>query len=86
MHSYIHGIQIIHTYIHIGDWFEDKMEGQGTYVWHSGEVYMGEYRNNVRHGKGRMTYADGSVKPYIHTYIHTYRTCIHTYIQIRFVL
>eukprot|EP01035_Chromulina_nebulosa_P035950 gene35950-48362_t len=36
------------------------MEGQGTYVWQTGEVYMGQYRNNVRHGKGRMTYADGS--------------------------
>ena len=44
-----------------GDWFEDKMEGMGTYVWDSGEVYVGEYRGNVRHGKGRMTYSDGSV-------------------------
>lgn len=26
-----------------------------------GEVYIGEYRNNVRQGKGRMTYSDGSV-------------------------
>ena len=37
------------------------MEGQGTYVWDSGEVYVGEYRNNVRHGKGTMTYSDGSI-------------------------
>ena len=22
---------------------------------------MGEYRNNVRHGKGTMTYSDGSI-------------------------
>jgi hypothetical protein len=44
-----------------GDWFEDKMEGVGTYVWASGEVYKGEYKANARHGKGKMTYSDGTI-------------------------
>ena len=34
----------------------------GTYTWASGNKYVGEYRNGLRHGQGTFTFADGRVK------------------------
>jgi hypothetical protein len=30
------------------------MEGQGKYVYHCGNVYIGGFKNNTRHGKGKI--------------------------------
>jgi hypothetical protein len=34
----------------------------GTETFASGSKYVGEYRNNKRHGQGAFTFADGQVK------------------------
>ncbi len=50
-----------------GDTYEGNMEhgirqGQGTYTWGiNGAVYVGEYVNNKKHGKGKMTFPDKGV-------------------------
>ena len=38
---------------------ENKMKGgQGMYKYHNGDVYVGSYRKNLKHGLGRYTYAE----------------------------
>ena len=32
---------------------------QGTYTFASGGIYVGEYKDNMMHGQGTFTYADG---------------------------
>lgn len=50
-----------------GDTYEGNMEhgirqGQGTYTWGmNGAVYVGEYVDNKKHGKGKMTFPDKGV-------------------------
>ena len=34
--------------------------GQGTFIWESGNKYIGGYLEDVRHGYGEMYWADGS--------------------------
>ena len=43
-----------------GDYLNDKREGEGTFVWASGNVYRGAYRNDERNGFGTMEWTDGS--------------------------
>ena len=31
----------------------------GTYAWEDGRKYVGEYKDNKRHGQGTYTYANG---------------------------
>jgi len=31
----------------------------GTYTWRDGDKYVGEYKDNKRHGQGTYTYANG---------------------------
>jgi len=33
-----------------GDWVEGKFEGLGTYRWADGRVYVGEFKNDKKHG------------------------------------
>lgn len=33
--------------------------GNGTFTYKNGDVYVGEWKGGVRHGKGKMTYSDG---------------------------
>ena len=35
------------------------MNGRGTYKFANGDVYVGEFRDNKRNGKGTLSYADG---------------------------
>ena len=39
----------------------DTEDGYGIFVWNTGEMYAGEFRDGVRTGKGRLVLADGSV-------------------------
>ena len=34
----------------------------GTYTWSNGEKYVGEWKDNKRHGQGTYTYTDGAVE------------------------
>ena len=45
-----------------GDWINDKEEGNGKYIWEDGEYYIGQYKNNLKHGKGTKYYSNGNIK------------------------
>ena len=47
--------------VYDGDWVANVMEGQGSmYDADVNETYVGEFRNNKRHGKGEVVDADGN--------------------------
>jgi len=35
------------------------MEGAGTYCWHDGRKYTGDWKDNMMHGFGVFTFEDG---------------------------
>ena len=37
----------------------DCVNGYGTYVWDSGNKYVGESKNNLSHGQGTFTFTNG---------------------------
>ena len=43
-----------------GEWEDDKMHGQGKYVFTSGAEYEGQWSQAKMHGVGKMIYADGT--------------------------
>ncbi|MBN2039416.1 MAG: hypothetical protein JW864_05205, partial [Spirochaetes bacterium] len=40
----------------------DCKDGYGTFIYDDGSAYTGEFKNGKRHGKGKMTWASGSMK------------------------
>jgi len=42
------------------DNFEGSYNGQGTYTWSNGDMYVGKWKNEKRNGKGTYTWSDGS--------------------------
>ena len=44
---------------YVGEWKDNKYNGQGTYTWPSGEKYVGQYKDDKRHGQGTYTFANG---------------------------
>ncbi len=46
---------------YIGEWKNDKRNGQGTNIWANGKKYVGEWLNNKVHGYGEMSIPDGTV-------------------------
>jgi hypothetical protein len=51
---------------YVGQWVNGLREGLGTFTWsekspQSGKSYEGEYKNNKRHGKGKLIYDGGHV-------------------------
>jgi hypothetical protein len=47
---------------YVGEWKDDKRNGQGTNTYADGEKYVGEYKDDNRHGQGTYTYADGRIE------------------------
>ena len=45
---------------YVGEFKDDKRNGQGTYTYASGSKYVGEWRDSKQHGQGTYTYADGT--------------------------
>ena len=45
---------------YVGEWKDDKKNGQGTYTSAGGDKYVGEYQDDMQHGQGIYTYASGS--------------------------
>ena len=35
-----------------GDFVNDKYEGNGKYIWEDGDIYIGQFKNGLRNGKG----------------------------------
>ena len=44
---------------YVGDWVNGIKQGNGTYTFGTGDVFSGEYDNNVRHGAGELIKIDG---------------------------
>ena len=38
------------------------MNGEGTFTWVNGNIYVGEFIDSSRYGQGTMTNADGTVE------------------------
>ena len=44
-----------------GAWVDDKMHGQGKYIFTSGAEYEGTWVDGQMHGHGKMVYPDGTL-------------------------
>ena len=44
---------------YVGEFKDDKMNGQATYTFANGDRYVGEYKDDKRNGQGTYTFADG---------------------------
>ena len=44
---------------YVGEWRDDKKNGQGTYTWPNGEKYVGEWRDDKYNGQGTLTLPNG---------------------------
>jgi len=44
---------------YVGEWKDDKRDGQGTYTYSSGGKYVGEWKDDKRDGQGTYTYPSG---------------------------
>ena len=44
---------------YVGEYKDDKRNGQGTYTWPNGEVYVGENKDDKRNGQGTYTWPNG---------------------------
>ena len=44
---------------YIGEYRDDKRNGQGTYMFSNGAKYVGEWRDDKRHGQGTFTFPNG---------------------------
>jgi len=44
---------------YVGEWRDNKFQGQGTYTFPDGEKFVGEFRDGKRNGQGTYTWPDG---------------------------
>ena len=45
--------------IYVGEWKDNKRNGQGTITYVNGATYVGEFKDDKRNGQGTFTFADG---------------------------
>ena len=45
---------------YVGEWQNNKPNGQGTQTWADGDTYVGEWKNQKYHGQGTYTFASGN--------------------------
>lgn len=45
---------------YIGEFRDNKLDGQGTYTFANGDKYVGEFKGSLRNGKGTFTDANGN--------------------------
>jgi len=45
---------------YVGEFRDNKRNGQGTFTWATGTNYVGEFRDDKRNGRGTFTWADGT--------------------------
>lgn len=43
----------------MGEWKDNMIHGKGTYKWHDGRVYHGNYKFDKKDGFGVYIWADG---------------------------
>jgi len=39
---------------------DSKFDGFGEYTWPNGQIYLGDFKNNIRVGKGLFTHPNGT--------------------------
>ena len=44
---------------YVGEWKDDKQNGQGTATWANGDKYVGDWKDDKRNGQGTFTSASG---------------------------
>jgi hypothetical protein len=44
-----------------GEWRDDSQNGTGLWVFPSGQVYYGELRNGLYHGRGCIKFSNGTL-------------------------
>ena len=47
---------------YVGEWKEDKRNGQGIYTYANGDKYVGENKDDKWNGQGTYTYADATIE------------------------
>ena len=47
--------------IYVGEWLDDKLNGQGTYTYANGATYVGEHKDDKRNGQGTATWPNGDI-------------------------
>jgi hypothetical protein len=45
---------------YVGEWLDDKRNGQGTFTWPDGATYVGQHKDDKANGQGTATYANGA--------------------------
>ena len=43
---------------YIGEWRNNKMDGEGTFIWPDGRKYIGNYKNDKKEGNGTFEWSD----------------------------
>ena len=58
-----HGEGVFHTKAgsYQGTFYNDYLEGDGTFIWKDGKIYEGEFKKTKFHGKGRIMYPSHQV-------------------------
>ena len=44
---------------YVGEWKDNRKNGQGTETWPDGYKYVGEWRDNFKNGRGTLTFPNG---------------------------
>lgn len=44
-----------------GNFIDDYLEGEGTFIWKDGKIYDGEFKGSKFHGKGKIYYPTNQV-------------------------
>ena len=44
-----------------GDYINDNFEGNGKYIWEDGSHYIGQWKDDLRNGKGTLYYQNGKI-------------------------
>eukprot|EP01118_Nematostelium_gracile_P012018 TRINITY_DN4334_c0_g1_i1.p1 TRINITY_DN4334_c0_g1~~TRINITY_DN4334_c0_g1_i1.p1 ORF type:complete len:521 (+),score=118.68 TRINITY_DN4334_c0_g1_i1:88-1563(+) len=58
-----HGNGVMRYYtgdVYDGEWKMDKWDGEGSFIWKSGDRYVGTFKDMKRNGKGKLIYSNGS--------------------------
>ena len=45
-----------------GDWVNDRMNGYGKYIYDDDSYYIGQWKNDLKHGKGTMHDSNGNIQ------------------------
>ena len=59
---------------YVGEWRDNKRNGQGTITFANGTQYVGEFRDNKLYGQGTLALADGS--KYVGEFRDDYLRCV----------